>query len=112
MTGQQLTFQDGATLRDRGVARVSSNADPEWVAAVDAIILERADSGHPFTSESVRYIAAKHGIGEPHHPSAWSARFAAASKRRIITKTGRYYQSRRPERHSAVVAEWVGAWTA
>ena len=108
----QLSFQDGLTRKARGQARVTSNTDAEWAAAVDATILRWANTGQPFTAEDVRFLAAYFAdAGEPHHPNAWGARMSAAGRRGVIRKTGRYVQAGRAERHAAVIAEWIGTGT-
>ena len=107
MTGEQLTLDLSAarTARDDGIASVEANSHEEWVGAVDKVIEMLAAGGREFTSDSIRNIVAAHG--EPHHPNAWGARFAAAARRGLIHRVG-YRQSARPAGHARAVAVWRG----
>ena len=46
-------FAKGLFLRDKGVAQVDANANPDWKAEVGKIIKELAGVGREFTSDDV-----------------------------------------------------------
>jgi hypothetical protein len=78
-------IEEGAALRDAGIASALANEDAEWRAryreAALACLLPGGSLGQTslyFSSEDVRKIVEMTGgVGEPHHPNVWSAAFAS-----------------------------------
>ena len=105
MTPEQLTLDLSAarTARDDGIASVEANSDEEWKDAVDAVIARLAATGEKFTADNVRAA----GVGEPHHPNAWGARFTAARRKGLVERIG-FDESARPAGHARAVAVWRG----
>ena len=99
-------FQQALALRDEGVARVDSNADPLWKKEAAATILRLAATFAKFTSDDV--WKALEGRALTPEPRAMGAQFLKASKAGVIEPTGEYWQSKRPECHGRRIAVWVG----
>jgi hypothetical protein len=96
--------EEGARLRDRGMALADEAADVDWKDAWRQAITLLAGIGDPFTSDDVRAIA-----GEPwDHANATGSLFNAAARQGVIRRIG-YRQSDRATRHKNVVALWIGA---
>lgn len=101
MTGQLAL---GVEARDKGVARVTSNTPDWWKDAADGAITYFAQTHLPFTADDVRSL-----VGDPpNHPSALSARFAAAAKSGLIVEVGSA-KSTRAEGHARRLLVWRGA---
>lgn len=100
--GSPSPAKTGEELRDDGANKVTGNSPNEWVALCDAIIRQLARSGEEFTAEEVRMWC-----GNPPRQNAIGARFLAATKARIITRTG-YRNATRPEAHARVLRVYRG----
>lgn len=91
----------GRKLRDDGAASVETNAGEEWKALAAKAIAAVSMAKGEFTADDVRAV-----IGNPpHHPSAMSAAFLAASKRGEIVSVG-FKRASRPERHASYMRVW------
>lgn len=93
----------GEELRERGIEAVDMNTPEDWKSHADAIIGWLARNGAEFTAEDVRPW-----VGEPPHPNAWGARFAAAVKAGVIRHLC-YRKAKRASAHARVLAVYTGA---
>lgn len=94
----------GDQLKVWGMERVEMSAfDAPWRAVADDVIRHLAAAGEPFSAEDVCIMA-----GRPTHPNAVGARISAAARSGLIRRCG-FAKAVRPERHSNVMALWVGA---
>lgn len=92
----------GEELRERGIDAVDANTPEDWKEQTDGIISWLARNGAEFTAEDVRPW-----VGEPPHPNAWGARFAAAVKAGVITHLC-YRKAKRASAHARVLAVYRG----
>lgn len=86
-------------LRDQGIARAESAADPDDRARIDAAIREVAARGEPFSANDVRALVLD--VTGP----LMGARFLAAANAGHIVKVG-YVQSTKASTHAHPVAQW------
>lgn len=93
----------GEELRERGILQVNTNTPEDWKEQTDAIISWLASNKVEFTAEDVRPW-----VGEPPHPNAWGARFAAAVKAGVIRHLC-YRKAKRASAHARVLAVYIGA---
>jgi len=92
-------------LRDEGIA-TSQAATPEGQKLTfDTIIQLYADSGEPFTSDSLRADWDAAHVAE----SARGGLSRGAATRGVIVPTGAYVQSTHPKTHAHPVRQWIGA---
>lgn len=92
-------------LRDEGIER-SLAATPEGQKVTfDTIVQLYADSGTPFTSDSMRDDLDAAQVAE----SARGGLMQGAYKRGVIVPTGAYVQSRHPATHAHPIRQWIGA---
>lgn len=87
-------------LRDEGMARATTNADPDDVDRIDAAIKRWAASGREFSANTIRSELNVRG-------PVVGARFNAARMRRLITPVG-YTPSTDPATHAHPVRTWRG----
>lgn len=92
----------GEELRERGIDAVDANTPEGWKEQTDGIIGWLARNGAEFTAEDVRPW-----VGEPPHPNAWGARFAAAVKAGVIRHLC-YRKAKRAQAHARVLAVYRG----
>lgn len=92
----------GEELRERGIVAVDANTPEDWKATADQVIGWLARNGAEFTAEDVRPW-----VGEPPHPNAWGARFAAAVKAGVIRHLC-YRKAKRAKAHARVLAVYRG----
>jgi hypothetical protein len=93
---------NGEELRERGIVAVDANTPEDWKATADQVIGWLARNGAEFTAEDVRPW-----VGEPPHPNAWGARFAAAVKSGVITHLC-YRKAKRAKAHCRVLGVYRG----
>ena len=96
----------GEELRERGIIAVDANTPTDWKEQTDAIISWLASNKVEFTAEDVRAW-----VGDPPHPNAWGARFAAALRAKIIVPLY-YRKAKRASAHCRVLAVYRGAENA
>lgn len=102
----------GRALRNAGMASVKDHAGEHWRELYRGAItrwFDRLETGHPFSSETLRTVARAAGVGEPHHYNAWSA--MAGSHIRQWLRTGQVAitgegQAQRPQAHATKVTEY------
>ncbi len=104
--GSLFDYAKGLFLRDKGVAQVEANANPDWKAEVGEVIRQLALTGREFTSDDV--WEKMQGKSVTPEPKAMGAAFLRASRRGLIRPTDKYWQSKRPECHGRRVAVWIG----
>jgi hypothetical protein len=93
----------GDQLKLFGMARVEQDmGDAPWRALADRAIAHLAARGEPFSAEDVCALA-----GRPSHPNAVGARISTAARTGTIRRSG-FAKASRAERHSNVMALWVG----
>lgn len=112
MNQLSILFDLGRRLRDKGMRQVEENAVPwrdhcknalnDWFAA--------APSGALFTGEDLRLKLQSSGLGEPHHPNAWSA--VVGGKVRQWLKSGAIVEaglehSKDPKAHARRVMSYI-----
>ena len=90
----------GKQLRDAGIERVLSTEE-EWHRRYREILLDWFESqpeGFRFTGETLRKVAKKRGLGEPHHHCAWggASRGLYAKIEKRMRKTGRLIPAESP----------------
>lgn len=96
----------GDQLKLFGMARVEGHVpDAPWRAVADRAIADLAARGEPFSAEDVCRLA-----GRPAKANAVGARISAAARSGRIVRSG-FAKAVRPERHSNVMALWVGRRT-
>jgi hypothetical protein len=105
-----LFAQDGLDLKEAGMQQALEHALDEWKDRFRATVTHLANTGLPFTSETV--IAE---VGLPTSQIASNANNAVGammnglSRKRVIRKTGRRVLSKRASSHGAELTEWEGA---
>jgi hypothetical protein len=95
--------------RERGMAQVVSNTDPEWKAAVrslcEAYLARPAAARRLFTAEDLREYC-EQVLPQPHHPNAWSANLGGLIRswksRGLIEQVGSQ-EARRPLAHARLM---------
>lgn len=95
--------------RERGMAQVVSNTDPEWKAAVkslcEAYLARPAAARRLFTAEDLREYC-EQVLPQPHHPNAWSANLGGLIRswksRGLIEQVGSQ-EARRPVAHARLM---------
>lgn len=77
-------LREGRERRDRGM-RIVIDADTTAWRDLCRVLCERfidnLSIGTEFTGESVRLYCKTCGLGEPHHPNAWSSMLGSAIRR-------------------------------
>jgi hypothetical protein len=92
------------TVRDRHIAQVEHNANPDWLTAAHHTVAQLAAQHHEFTTDDM-WQALAH-IDAPHEPRAMGAVMVEAARRGLITKTDRVTNSRRTQCHARPIAIW------
>ena len=96
------TLFDALAAREDGIARADQNANREWKdAALAAIVCAASAYPNGFTADQVwpRIPAEYH----THEPAALGPVFLAASRAKLIVKTGHLRPSIEPRRHRDLV---------
>lgn len=108
MKEQLDIFEEGARLRDQGIARAVNHADEVnsgWSEAAYIFLNQYIRTHSTFLAEDVRE-AATGIIPAPPHARAWAAIVLRAAKAGLITKTG-YASVKNPKAHRAPVTVWM-----
>lgn len=98
-----MTAEDGARLRDEGLALAESSLDFWWTSCADRALRDLARSGRPFSVDDLRDA----GVPDPRHSPAWGALFRSRALAGLIEPAG-FTVSRTPSRRAAVVRLWIG----
>lgn len=97
----------GVAAKAAGIARIDLRPEGQpWRAVADAVLLDLARTGGPFTSEDVTRVA-----GQPGHPNAVGALLNAAARRGLIARVG-FVQADRANQHGALISQWRGTAAA
>jgi len=110
MIGEQppLDFSsscDGARLRDAGAAAVIEH-NPGTMSRLLERLRQVARAKSLLTSDDVRAAAEAAGDPAPSHPNCWAALFRMAQAAHVVTPTGSFPKSSRPEAHARRVQLW------
>ena len=89
-----------------GIQAAYTFAPEEWRAECEHVIRELAQTGQPFTVDSLR----RHGVQEPDKPVRWGSVFASMKKRGVIEQTGVHLHQAAAGGISAI-REWRGTAT-
>lgn len=108
---EQPDLFESRRRRDRGVAKVAGNTDPEWSRAVHSLceaFIDRPPGRRltrVFTAEDLRDWC-ENAVGQPHHPNAWSANLGGIIRSwknaGLIEQIGSQ-QARRPAAHARLM---------
>lgn len=98
-TFQQLSFDDALTARDIAIARAEVNAAPDWRAAAEGAVVWCAFHHETFTTDEVLVRLTAIDAPTTHNLSALGPVMLAASRSRLIVKTGEQRPSRFTRRH-------------
>jgi hypothetical protein len=99
---------NGEQLALLGIGRAAAGADPDWMRAAHDAIRWLASTWIEFSSDDVWFRLDAAGVSTP-EPRALGAVFRQARTAGLITQTGRYRKSIRPECHARPVATWKAA---
>lgn len=98
----------GREDRDDGMATALAH-QPEWLDHAYYVLIQKARTGLPFTSEDVTDEAGlPTGVIATNANNAVGALFGLASKAGIIVRTGHRVQARNRSSHAHEILEWVG----
>lgn len=106
---RQVDLFESRRRRERGMAKVVSNTDPEWKASVrslcEAYLNRPAVARRLFTAEDLREYC-ENVLPQPHHPNAWSANLGGLIRswksRGLIEQVGSQ-EARRPMAHARLM---------
>lgn len=99
----------GLARKAEGQALAADAAPDDWTARFRQAVRELAATGEPFTSEDVTDRAGlPAGDVGTNRNNAVGALMSSAAQAKVIRKTGRLVQSRRPSSHAATLTEWTG----
>jgi hypothetical protein len=108
VTDTQLSLLDeGARLRDEGMARVTENSDEECIRRIDEAIAYWNRLGMEWSANDLREQFDDWEALDS-RPQLIGARVRAAAMRKEMRRVG-YTPSTLPSTHSHVIAVWVGA---
>jgi hypothetical protein len=93
-------------LREEGIELVLEAQHEEWKRQATETLNMLIEDGESFTADDFRKLAADFEIGEPKHPSAWSALIANASKAGRIEPAGVAGRSKRKASHGRLLIWW------
>jgi len=96
----------GPERKEAGIEQVLENERIMWRVEIARLIRLTADNHEFFTSDDIHGLAEECGLREPHHPNAWGAAFNSAARDGIITPSGRFVPSERPDAHARMVGVW------
>lgn len=101
---------EGAALRDEGIARADRNADTEWKKAADLSVRAVARRMTVFTTDDVwDELHLNHPDAHTHEPRALGAVMKRAMRDGLIIQTEQFVRSRRPQAHKAPIQVWGSA---
>jgi hypothetical protein len=86
-----------------GIQAAYTFAPEVWRADCERVIHELAQTGRPFTVDSLR----RHGVQEPDKPVRWGSMFATMKKRGVIEQVGVHLHQAAAGGISAI-REWRG----
>lgn len=92
--------------RDAAVQLVDSGLDPVWRRAARFAVLVTATELAVFTTDDVWQTLAYLGIGKPAEPRALGAVITQLRRDGVISATGGYSESARPEAHCSPKRIW------
>lgn len=98
-------FDQRERLVSEGIEASYRNANTVWKAAAAARIAYLAKRVSRFTSDDVIEFLDRRGITTGNN-SALGAIFRSAQRMGMITNTGSFKESRRPQQHNAPVRVW------
>lgn len=92
-------------LTTEAINRAEGHADPKWLDKAYTVVERLARTNRVFTTDHVwRALDGYH----THEPRALGAVMRQAVKDRLITSTGTYVKSSRPECHRRPIPVYVG----
>lgn len=95
--------REGARLRDEGMARVESHADPDWKAAAAATVEQVARTHREFTSDDVWEA----GLPKVAESRALGPVMSAAARAGLIVSTDRFVSTTQPKSHRSPARVWA-----
>ena len=101
----------GSELKEKGMALATgkaNRADPGWSDTAEQYLRKFLIlwTCKDFTGEEAQQWMLGNGLGHPDSSNAWGGVFNRAAKRGLITKTGEYRSSQKPNAHCRMVPVW------